>query len=100
MRIESNNPFGPAVTPAPVGGDSGVRKAAAAAASGVKEAAASGGFAPTGDLSRLLSLVRAEPEVRTDVVSDVTARAATGELNTRQAATDTAAAFLDSEPAT
>ena len=94
MRIESTNPFTPP-PPAPAG-DSGVRKASG---SGVREAEAAVGFAPTGDLSRLLSLVQAQPDVRAAVVADVTARIAGGELATRQAAAETAASILDGEPA-
>lgn len=93
MRIESTNPFTPSAATA--GTDSTLAKAATG--SGVRETAAAGGFAPTSDLSRLLSLVRAEPEVRADVIAEVMQRSAAGDLSTRQAATDTAAALLDAQ---
>lgn len=51
-------------------------------------------FEPTSELAKLLTLVSQAPEVRSDVVKDVATRFAAGELNTPDAATDTARAFL------
>jgi hypothetical protein len=55
------------------------------------------GFAPTGDLARLLSAVKELPDVRADLVQDVASRVASGEVLTQAAATDTAAALLETE---
>lgn len=60
-------------------------------------ASAGSTFSPTSDLTRLLQAVRDLPEVRTDVVHDVSSRAAAGELFTPQAAADTASGILDSQ---
>ncbi|MBA4065272.1 MAG: hypothetical protein C0501_16485 [Isosphaera sp.] len=51
-------------------------------------------FAPTGELARLLEAVRQAPDVRADVVADVAARLAAGELDTPAAAADAARGLL------
>jgi hypothetical protein len=58
-------------------------------------AAAAGGFAPTGELARLIAIASSSPEVRTELVANVAARLAAGEFDTPQAAADTARAMLD-----
>lgn len=95
MRIEPTNTFTPPPALAPEGGS----KVAAgkASGSGVSGTAAAGGFSPTSDLARLVALVAEVPEVRAEVVQDLLDRASTGELATRQAATDTAAVMLDGQ---
>lgn len=50
-------------------------------------------FTPTTDLSRWLEMVKISPEIRPEVVRDVTTRLAMGELDTPSAAADTAAAI-------
>jgi hypothetical protein len=52
-------------------------------------------FTPTSDLQQLLSAVRALPDVRDDVLGEVSGRLEAGELETRTAAQETAAAFLN-----
>lgn len=49
-------------------------------------------YTPSPDLARLLAAVKELPEVRADVVADVSARLAAGELLTQAAATETAQA--------
>lgn len=52
-------------------------------------------YEPTTDLSQLLSSVRALPEVREDIVQNVAARLASGELLTPQITQETAQAAYD-----
>ncbi len=52
-------------------------------------------FAPTSELAQLLSAVRLSPEVRTEVIENVAARLAAGELDSPEAAAATARALLD-----
>lgn len=91
MRVDSAINFTPVTTP---------QTAAAAKASPrdaeTAAAAADSGFSPTGDLSRLLQLVKKIPDVRGEVVLEVLNRANSGELASPQAALDTAAAVTDS----
>lgn len=47
-------------------------------------------FTPTPDLARLLAAVKELPEVRADVVAEVSARLAAGDLLTPAAASETA----------
>ena len=94
MRIDSTSVNTPTPLPAPLEGGSKVTAGKGTVREG-ESAPATTAFSPTADLSKLLELVRQVPEVRADVVQDVTARAAAGELTTRAAATDTAAALLD-----
>jgi hypothetical protein len=54
----------------------------------------SGTFAMTDQLSQLLAAVRSSPDVRPDAVASASAKLASGELDTPQAATDTATAML------
>jgi hypothetical protein len=54
-----------------------------------------GGFAITDQLAQLLASVRSSPDVRPEAVAAASAKLASGELNTPQAATDTASTFLD-----
>ncbi|HEX4608164.1 MAG TPA: hypothetical protein VH092_08155 [Urbifossiella sp.] len=58
-------------------------------------AAPAGGYAPTGELARLLGATKQSPDVRPDVVASVSARLAAGEFDTPGAAADTARAMLD-----
>lgn len=94
MRIEPTNLSGPTPLPAQVEGGSKVTAGKTAAREG-EGTQATTAFSPTADLSKLLELVRQVPDVRADVVQDVTTRAAVGELASRTAATDTAAALLN-----
>lgn len=96
MRIDPANTFTPLPTAAgPDGGSKlSAGKASGAGASGPAEAA---GFSPTSDLANLVALVGKASDVRADVIQDVLARSAAGELTSRQAATDTAAALLDAQ---
>lgn len=75
---------------APIGGGN--------ARSGGKVDAPLGGedstFTPTPDLARLLAAVREQPEVRPDVVAEVSARLAAGDLLTPAAAAETANAVV------
>lgn len=57
-------------------------------------AAETGSFVMTEQLSQLLASVRTAPEVRPEAVSSASARLASGELDTPQAASDTAGAML------
>jgi hypothetical protein len=57
--------------------------------------AAAGGFAPTGELARLIAIAGSAPEVRADLVANVAERLAAGEFDTPAAAADTARAMLD-----
>lgn len=91
MRVDSATNFTP-VTSTPT---TGAAKAAPRDAESAV-ATADSGFSPTGDLSRLLQLVRQIPDVRGEVVLDVLNRANAGELASPQAALDTAAAVADS----
>jgi hypothetical protein len=50
---------------------------------------------PTSDLTRLLQLAKQVPAVRADVVADVAARLASGELNSSAAAVDAARAIVE-----
>jgi len=95
MRIESSLPVTtPAVNATAEGGSKvGMSKAAPRDADGTDAA----GFNPTSDLTQLLALVKQAPDVRADVVQDVQGRAAAGELTSRTAAVDTAAALLDNQ---
>jgi len=92
MRIDSSLPVTtPAVNATPEGGSKvGMSKATPKDADGADAA----GFNPTADLSHLLALVKQTPDVRADVVQDVQGRAAAGELTSRTAAVDTAAAMV------
>ena len=92
MRIEPTNVNTPAPPP-PLEGGSKVTAGKVTVREG-EAAQATTAFSPTADLSKLLDLVRQVPDVRADVVQDVSARAAAGELATRTAATDTATALL------
>jgi hypothetical protein len=93
MRIEPTNVNTPAPLPAQLEGGSKVTAGKVTVREG-DTAQATTAFSPTADLSKLLELVRQVPDVRADVVQDVTTRTAIGELATRTAATDTAAALL------
>lgn len=91
MRVDSATNFTPISTPAtPAAAKAAPRDAETAAAT------ADSGFSPTGDLSRLLQLVKQIPDVRGEVILEVLNRASTGELASPQAALDTAAAVADS----
>ncbi len=59
-----------------------------------------GDFQPTGDLAKLLTAIRQTPDVRSDAVQSASARVASGELSTPEAATETARAILDSNKTT
>ncbi len=94
MRIDPTSVNTPTPLPTPLEGGSKVT-AGKGAVRDCECAPATTAFSPTADLSKLLDLVRQTPDVRAEVVQDVTARAAAGELDTRAAATDTAAALLE-----
>jgi len=53
-------------------------------------------FAPSADLAALLTAVRQAPEVRPEAVAAATANLSAGNLQTRQAAADSAKSLLDS----
>ncbi|MCU0703552.1 MAG: hypothetical protein MUF18_06190 [Fimbriiglobus sp.] len=94
MRIDPTN----VNTPPPVAASPESGSKVSANKAGVRESeptAEVGGFSPTPDLANLLAQVRATPDVRADLVQDVQDRAAIGELTSRTAAVDTAAALLD-----
>jgi hypothetical protein len=92
MRIDATN----VNTPPPVLPESGSKvMAAKAAADGGADTV--GGFSPTSDLTKLIALVQLSPDVRAEMIQDVSERAAVGELLSRTAATDTAAAMLDGQ---
>ncbi len=93
MRVDSATNFTPVSTPATAAASTA--KAAPRDAETAAPAADSG-FSPTGDLSRLLSLVKEIPDVRGEVILEVLNRSASGELTSPQAALDTAAAVADS----
>ena len=57
-------------------------------------------FAPTGDLAKLLTALRQSPDVRGEAVQGASARVASGELSTPEAATETANAMLQSRKST
>ncbi len=94
MRIDPTSVNTPTPLPIPLEGGSKVTAGKGAVREG-EGTPATTAFSPTADLSKLLDLVRQVPDVRANVLQDVTARAAAGELTTRTAATDTAAALLD-----
>jgi hypothetical protein len=54
----------------------------------------SGSFAMTDQLAQLLAAVRSSPDVRPEAVASASAKLASGELDTPQAATETASAML------
>lgn len=91
MRVDSATNFTPVSTPATTAAAKAAPRDTETAA-----AAADSGFSPTGDLSRLLQLVKQVPDVRGEVILDVLNRASSGELGSPQAALDTAAAVADS----
>lgn len=90
MRVEPSG-----VQPQPSRPTSGTTVRSADKAGEGAAPAAAGGFAPTGELARLIAIASSAPEVRTDLVADVAKRLAAGEFDTPQAATDTARAMLD-----
>lgn len=94
MRIDSSLPVtSPAVNASPESGSKvGTSKAAVGETSGIDTTS---GFNPTADLARLVALVKEVPEMRAAVVQDVLERASAGELTSRTAAVDTAAALLE-----
>ncbi len=53
-----------------------------------------GSFAMTDQLAQLLAAVRSAPEVRPEAIASASAKLASGELDTPQAATETASAML------
>jgi hypothetical protein len=55
-------------------------------------------FELTGELAAILAGVRQSPEVRAEVIESVAARLAAGELDTPEAAADTARALLATPP--
>lgn len=96
MRIDSSLPVTtPTVNTTPEGGSK--VSTSKTSAGETSSADTTSGFNPTADLTHLLSLVKQTPDVRSDVVQDVQARAAVGELTSRPAAVDTAAAILDNQ---
>jgi hypothetical protein len=57
-----------------------------------------GSFTPTSELTALLTAVKQAPDVRPEVVESVAARLASGELDTPEAAADTARSLLSDPP--
>lgn len=98
MRIDPTSNFTPAAASTSSGtvGQAGTIKTANRDGE-VAAGNATNGFSPTADLARLLSAVKSLPDVRTDVVQDVSARVATGEVFTQSAASETASALLESK---
>lgn len=94
MRIDSSLPVtSPAVNASPEGGPkASASKAVMGETSGTD---ATGGFNPTAHLARLVALVKEIPEMRAEMVQEVLERASAGELASRTAAVDTAAALLE-----
>ena len=96
MRIDSN-------TPAPIQSDiatdvtsTGTTERVAGKTAEANRLVPSSKFTPTNDLAKLLAALKDTPDVRTDVVADVSSRIAAGELTTPTAAQETASAFYDS----
>lgn len=96
MRIDPANTFTPLPTAAGLDGGSKV-SAGKASGSGVGGTPEAAGFSPTAGLANLVALVSQMSDVRAEVIQDVLARSAAGDLTSRQAATDTAAALLDAQ---
>ena len=94
MRIDPTSVNTPTPLPIPLEGGSKVTAGQGAVREG-ESAPATTAFSPTADLSKLLDVVRQTPDVRAEVVQDVTARAAAGELDTRAAAIETATTLLE-----
>jgi hypothetical protein len=92
MRVDpSNNAQSPiALTQAEAAAPRTANRTAGSPASPV----GTGSFAMTDQLTQLLSAVRNAPDVRPDAVASASAKLASGELDTPQAATDTANAML------
>jgi hypothetical protein len=67
------------------------------ATSGSGSPADSGSFVMTGQLSQLLAAVRGAPDVRSEAIASASAKLASGELDTPQAANETASAMLNDE---
>ncbi len=91
MRVE---PSGVQPQPTRPANSSPVRSADKAG-DGAPAAAAAGGFEPTGELARLISIASNAPEVRADLVANVAQRLAAGEFDSPEAAAATARAMLD-----
>lgn len=87
MRVNSTDSLVSAIPPqrpAPSESSSASSAPAAAPAEAVSQ------YSQTSDLNRLMTLVKNAPEVRPDVVSDVSTKMAIGELMSSSAAADTA----------
>ena len=95
MRIDATNVNTPPPVALPDGGSKVTASKVPAGDGGGADAVT--GFSPTSDLARLISLVKEVPEMRGELIQEVLERASVGELNTRTAATDTAAAMLDGQ---
>lgn len=93
MRIDPTG--SPPVAPKAVGS---TPRATARSTDTAGAAAEAESFELTGELAALLAGVRQAPEVRAEVIESVAARLAAGELDTPEAAADTARALLASPP--
>lgn len=92
MRVESTPPYSPPVSP-----ESGSKVTSGRTSPTPQGGADAVGFSQTPDLTKLVALVSSVPETRADLVQEVSDRAAIGELQSRTAAVDTAAAMLDTQ---
>ena len=96
MRIDpTNNPTSSVPTPAARPNSRAAESTPATGTTATTSTAPASGFVVTGELASLLAAVRRSPETRAEVVAEITARAATGEFNTPQAAADTAKAIIN-----
>lgn len=91
MRVDSN----PNLTVNPASSNRLTEVAPSPTRTAETSPVADSSFTPTPDLLRLLSAVKDIPDVRDDVVADVTERVSSGELSSPQAATETAQALID-----
>lgn len=91
MRVDPSNTQSPvALTQA----DAASPRPASKAATPASAPTETGSFAMTDQLSQLLAAVRSTPDVRPEAVVSASAKLASGEMNTPQAAKDTATALL------
>jgi hypothetical protein len=93
------NPLGTPLPPSKPAGNSAAKPAPSSTDSSASGAVSeSNSFTPTGELAALLSAVRQAPEVRTDAIESVASRLASGELETPEAAADTARTLIQDIP--
>jgi hypothetical protein len=91
MRVDPSSAQSPiALTQA----EAATPRAASQAAASPNTAADTGSFVMTDQLSQLLATVRTAPEVRPEAIASAAAKLTSGELDTPQAASDTASSML------